>query len=168
MCIKHVDGRRYAGTWRLALPQGNTAYSRRGVVKAACRWLCFLICRLVGIDQFGGGDYSYLPALAVTFTAGGRTRIIERVSPLLGTALGAVEEFINLCGIRVTRGAVGGERSIGSSRFAMHRDPARRCAHRRCKRRTDSPSQDSAWHREPTWQECRRPFRRRVWVQPPP
>ena len=30
------------------------------------------------------------------------------VSPLLGTALGAVEEFINLCGVRVTRGAVGG------------------------------------------------------------
>jgi alkylation response protein AidB-like acyl-CoA dehydrogenase len=30
------------------------------------------------------------------------------VSPLLGTALGAVEEFINLCGSRVTRGAVGG------------------------------------------------------------
>jgi resorcinol 4-hydroxylase (FADH2) len=30
------------------------------------------------------------------------------VSPLLGTALGAVEEFINLCGTRVTRGAVGG------------------------------------------------------------
>jgi alkylation response protein AidB-like acyl-CoA dehydrogenase len=30
------------------------------------------------------------------------------VSPLLGTALGAVEEFINLCSVRVTRGAVGG------------------------------------------------------------
>jgi alkylation response protein AidB-like acyl-CoA dehydrogenase len=30
------------------------------------------------------------------------------VSPLLGTALGAVEEFVNLCGTRVTRGAVGG------------------------------------------------------------
>ncbi len=30
------------------------------------------------------------------------------VSPLLGTALGAVEEFVNLCGVRVTRGAVGG------------------------------------------------------------
>lgn len=30
------------------------------------------------------------------------------VSPLLGTALGAVEEFINLCSTRVTRGAVGG------------------------------------------------------------
>jgi alkylation response protein AidB-like acyl-CoA dehydrogenase len=30
------------------------------------------------------------------------------VSPLLGTALGAVEEFINLCGTRVTRGAVAG------------------------------------------------------------
>jgi alkylation response protein AidB-like acyl-CoA dehydrogenase len=30
------------------------------------------------------------------------------VSPLLGTAQGAVEEFINLCGSRVTRGAVGG------------------------------------------------------------
>jgi alkylation response protein AidB-like acyl-CoA dehydrogenase len=30
------------------------------------------------------------------------------VSPLLGTARGAVEEFINLCGSRVTRGAVGG------------------------------------------------------------
>ena len=30
------------------------------------------------------------------------------VSPLLGTALGAVEEFISLCGSRVTRGAVGG------------------------------------------------------------
>jgi alkylation response protein AidB-like acyl-CoA dehydrogenase len=30
------------------------------------------------------------------------------VSPLLGTALGAVEEFILLCGSRVTRGAVGG------------------------------------------------------------
>src|SRR5580698_479673 len=30
------------------------------------------------------------------------------VSPLLGTALGAVEEFIQLCGSRVTRGAVGG------------------------------------------------------------
>ncbi|HEV7443814.1 MAG TPA: acyl-CoA dehydrogenase family protein [Steroidobacteraceae bacterium] len=30
------------------------------------------------------------------------------VSPLLGTALGAVEEFVNLCSTRVTRGAVGG------------------------------------------------------------
>jgi resorcinol 4-hydroxylase (FADH2) len=30
------------------------------------------------------------------------------VSPLLGTALGAVEEFVNLCGVRVTRGAVAG------------------------------------------------------------
>ncbi len=30
------------------------------------------------------------------------------VSPLLGTALGAVEEFVNLCGVRVTRGAVCG------------------------------------------------------------
>jgi alkylation response protein AidB-like acyl-CoA dehydrogenase len=30
------------------------------------------------------------------------------VSPLLGTALGAVEEFVNLCGTRVTRGGVGG------------------------------------------------------------
>jgi alkylation response protein AidB-like acyl-CoA dehydrogenase len=30
------------------------------------------------------------------------------VSPLLGTAVGAVEEFVNLCGTRVTRGAVGG------------------------------------------------------------
>src|SRR5258708_18396262 len=30
----------------------------------------------------------------------------------------------------------------------MHRDPVRRCAHRHCRRRTDSPSQDSAWHRE--------------------
>jgi alkylation response protein AidB-like acyl-CoA dehydrogenase len=30
------------------------------------------------------------------------------VSPLLGTALGAVEEFVNLCSSRVTRGAVGG------------------------------------------------------------
>jgi alkylation response protein AidB-like acyl-CoA dehydrogenase len=30
------------------------------------------------------------------------------VSPLLGTALGAVEEFVHLCGTRVTRGALGG------------------------------------------------------------
>lgn len=30
------------------------------------------------------------------------------VSPLLGTALGAVEEFVNLCGVRLTRGAVAG------------------------------------------------------------
>lgn len=30
------------------------------------------------------------------------------ISPLLGTARGAVEEFIELCGSRVTRGAVGG------------------------------------------------------------
>jgi resorcinol 4-hydroxylase (FADH2) len=30
------------------------------------------------------------------------------VTPLLGTALGAVEEFVTLCGTRVTRGGVGG------------------------------------------------------------
>jgi alkylation response protein AidB-like acyl-CoA dehydrogenase len=30
------------------------------------------------------------------------------VSPLLGAALGAVEEFVNMCGVRVTRGGVGG------------------------------------------------------------
>ena len=30
------------------------------------------------------------------------------ISPLLGTALGAVEEFVNLAGVRVTRGAVAG------------------------------------------------------------
>jgi alkylation response protein AidB-like acyl-CoA dehydrogenase len=30
------------------------------------------------------------------------------VTPLLGTAVGAVEEFVNLCGTRVTRGGVGG------------------------------------------------------------
>ena len=36
------------------------------------------------------------------------------VSPLLGAALGAVEEFVNLCGVRVTRGAVGG----GGSRLS--------------------------------------------------
>jgi resorcinol 4-hydroxylase (FADH2) len=30
------------------------------------------------------------------------------VSPLLGAAFGAVEEFVTLCGVRVTRGAVGG------------------------------------------------------------
>jgi resorcinol 4-hydroxylase (FADH2) len=30
------------------------------------------------------------------------------VSPLLGSALGAVEEFVNLCGVRLTRGAVAG------------------------------------------------------------
>jgi resorcinol 4-hydroxylase (FADH2) len=30
------------------------------------------------------------------------------VSPLLGAAVGSVEEFVKLCGVRVTRGAVGG------------------------------------------------------------
>jgi alkylation response protein AidB-like acyl-CoA dehydrogenase len=33
---------------------------------------------------------------------------VALVSPLLGTAQGAVEEFVNLCGTRVTRGGMGG------------------------------------------------------------
>jgi resorcinol 4-hydroxylase (FADH2) len=41
------------------------------------------------------------------------------VSPLLGTALGAVEEFVNLCGTRVTRGAVAGGGNRLSEFFAV-------------------------------------------------